>query len=176
MKTRVTEIQIYLNLLLESNFSKSLAFFDWLSPKHDPSFQSLRSNQKQGWIYKEGHIVKSWKKRWFILKGNLLFYLKTPEAVEPLGIIPLRGSDISIVINKEKDKDVKYCMSIVVKSSVIAPYFIGLDNETEFEDWRKELKKAASLGSKNDQILIQKKLQVHKVTKKINRDKILWNK
>lgn len=31
---------------------------------------------KEGWLFKRGHIVKNWKKRWFRLKGDKLSYHK----------------------------------------------------------------------------------------------------
>jgi len=33
-------------------------------------------NDKEGDLKKQGHVVKNWKTRWFILKGNDFFYFK----------------------------------------------------------------------------------------------------
>jgi cytohesin len=32
--------------------------------------------QKSGWLTKQGGRVKTWKRRWFILSGNVLYYFK----------------------------------------------------------------------------------------------------
>jgi len=34
---------------------------------------------KEGWLTKQGKVVKSWKKRWFVLKDNTLSYYKSKE-------------------------------------------------------------------------------------------------
>ena len=64
---------------------------------------------RQGWVYKRGErgsaverrflssdiiivagmLNTSFKKRWFVLKGNLLFYFKAPTDKEPIGLIIL---------------------------------------------------------------------------------------
>lgn len=50
---------------------------------------------KQGELTKQGHFVKNWKSRWFILKKDRLFYFKTKEAAElgerPSGVIRLKN-------------------------------------------------------------------------------------
>ncbi|KJE95368.1 hypothetical protein, variant [Capsaspora owczarzaki ATCC 30864] len=62
----------------------------------DPSFfqyqtkADLSSNlgaDKEGWLEKEGFNVKSWKTRWFVLKGTSLFYYKDQKDSKPLGQI-----------------------------------------------------------------------------------------
>ncbi|CAO3600056.1 unnamed protein product [Absidia cylindrospora] len=45
----------------------------------------------EGWLYKQGDKYKTWNKRWFVLKGNNLFYFKSPKDVRMKGIINLRG-------------------------------------------------------------------------------------
>lgn len=66
----------------------------------------------QGYLTKEGNISslapplphfpyplaggkhKSWRKRWFILTDNCLYYFKSPSDKEPRGIIPLVNLEI----------------------------------------------------------------------------------
>jgi len=50
--------------------------------------------ERQGWLTKEGGRAKTWKRRWFILKTNMLFYFQDPQDGAPLGTIPL--TDIKI--------------------------------------------------------------------------------
>ena len=41
---------------------------------------------KEGFLYKRGAAVgASYQKRWFILKGNLLFYYEKRDDKEPIG-------------------------------------------------------------------------------------------
>mmetsp|Transcript_5747 Transcript_5747/g.9637 ORF Transcript_5747/g.9637 Transcript_5747/m.9637 type:complete len:531 (-) Transcript_5747:100-1692(-) len=54
----------------------------------------------EGWLYKQGGRVKTWKKRYIILSGNVLYYYKTPKDREPLGFVPLE--DISVSNVREK--------------------------------------------------------------------------
>ena len=42
-----------------------------------------------GWLSKEGHLVRSWKRRYFVLEDGVLTYSATPEDSTPLGRIPL---------------------------------------------------------------------------------------
>ncbi|KAK5576255.1 hypothetical protein RB653_007396 [Dictyostelium firmibasis] len=46
----------------------------------------------EGFLTKEGGGFKSWKKRWFILKGGDLSYYKTKGELVPLGVIHLNTS------------------------------------------------------------------------------------
>lgn len=35
----------------------------------------------EGWLYKRSDKYRTWNKRWFILKGSSLFYLKSPKVM-----------------------------------------------------------------------------------------------
>ena len=36
-------------------------------------------NEKKGWLTKRGGRIKNWKRRWFVLADNCLYYYKGPE-------------------------------------------------------------------------------------------------
>ena len=40
----------------------------------------------KGWLTKEGGKHKTWKKRWFILTENCLYYFKSPNVSLPIPI------------------------------------------------------------------------------------------
>ena len=48
--------------------------------------------EKAGWLQCQGHVVKSWRKRWFVLKDGYLFRFRgngVTHASKPRGIIDL---------------------------------------------------------------------------------------
>ncbi|ELU02826.1 hypothetical protein CAPTEDRAFT_163136 [Capitella teleta] len=57
---------------------------------------------KEGWLWKQGGRYKSWKRRWFILKDNCLYYFEFTQDKEPKGIIPLENIQIRIVTDGKK--------------------------------------------------------------------------
>lgn len=95
---------------------------------------------------KEGHLVKSWKKRWFLLKDDLLFYFKSSEnLVAPMGIIPLAGCKIKAVTIPEKEK--KNLFKIYPKIEVVPPFLLSAENEVDMNEWIKAIKVASKLAS-----------------------------
>ncbi|XP_065906715.1 rho GTPase-activating protein 24-like isoform X2 [Dysidea avara] len=50
---------------------------------------------KEGYLHKKGGRIPSWHKRWFILKGDILFYYRNPNETKPLGTVPLAGNKLT---------------------------------------------------------------------------------
>ena len=61
------------------------------------------SSKKEGWLHKRGGRIKTWKLRYMILSGNVLYYFKSPKDREPLGMVPLEGIQVKIVPGGAKD-------------------------------------------------------------------------
>ena len=40
---------------------------------------------KSGWLVKQGHVFRTWKKRWFVLEDQLLKYYKVAEPKDDAG-------------------------------------------------------------------------------------------
>lgn len=55
---------------------------------------------KEGWLWKQGGRYKSWKRRWFILNDNCLYYFQFTTDKEPKGIIPLENISIREITDK----------------------------------------------------------------------------
>lgn len=49
---------------------------------------------KEGWLMKQGGRYKTWKRRWFILNDNCLYYFEFTTDKEPKGIIPLENVNL----------------------------------------------------------------------------------
>jgi hypothetical protein len=54
---------------------------------------------REGWLIKRGDVNKGYQKRWFVLKGNLLFYFEKRGDKEPVGVVVLEGCTIGMYIN-----------------------------------------------------------------------------
>ncbi|UYV77460.1 CYTH1 [Cordylochernes scorpioides] len=63
---------------------------------------------KEGWLWKQGGRYKSWKRRWFILKDNCLYYFKCVKDNKPQGIIPLEN----IQVRDVQDRKMPHCFEI----------------------------------------------------------------
>eukprot|EP00300_Choanocystis_sp_HF-7_P011904 c17662_g1_i4.p1 GENE.c17662_g1_i4~~c17662_g1_i4.p1 ORF type:complete len:160 (+),score=30.88 c17662_g1_i4:634-1113(+) len=50
--------------------------------------------EHHGWLKKEGKLRK-WKRRWFRLTNNMLFYFDDPQTEVPLGTYPLTDVTVS---------------------------------------------------------------------------------
>jgi len=64
-----------------------------------PDSASALSEAKQnpdlaGYLTKEGHKIKNWKRRYFILKDNLLYYFKDRKDKNPVGVIVLDRANV----------------------------------------------------------------------------------
>ncbi|PRP84407.1 hypothetical protein PROFUN_08087 [Planoprotostelium fungivorum] len=115
-------------------------FRKWLAPSNNPKFVSLDNVRKTGWMIKEGHFVKSWKRRWFVLSRNLLIYYKSPEDAEPIGIIPLLDSLISEITHQGR----KNCLRVVPKSVLVPPFILSVEDEIDFQIWRHQIMEATN--------------------------------
>lgn len=46
--------------------------------------QGRQNTIKCGWLRKQGGFVKTWHTRWFVLKGDQLYYFKDEDEMKPL--------------------------------------------------------------------------------------------
>lgn len=58
------------------------SFADWGEEEVGPA-------TVEGWMYKQGHIIKNWKRRWFVLEERTIRYYATPTSAKPKGTIVL---------------------------------------------------------------------------------------
>nr|XP_005307388.1 rho GTPase-activating protein 22-like [Chrysemys picta bellii] len=76
--------------------SKSLVMGEQTGLPSRPSSPSPQDRVlKSGWLKKQRSIMKNWQQRWFVLRGDQLFYYKDEEETKPQGFIPLQGNQVS---------------------------------------------------------------------------------
>ena len=102
---------------------KSLAYYAVLPTSID----------KQGFLGKKGEVNHSYKTRWFVLKGNLLFYFEKPADKQPIGVIILENCSVEV-----SDSD-RYAFKIryqnVNPGASARTYILCANNEIEMETW-----------------------------------------
>uniref|UniRef100_A0A8C8RKS1 Rho GTPase activating protein 22 n=1 Tax=Pelusios castaneus TaxID=367368 RepID=A0A8C8RKS1_9SAUR len=64
--------------------SKSLVMGEQTGPPSRPSSPNPQDRVlKSGWLKKQRSIMKNWQQRWFVLRGDQLFYYKDEEETKP---------------------------------------------------------------------------------------------
>lgn len=116
----------FLNCYTDSaSFQSLFIYLVILKLTHFHAIKSLINipPMKKGWIKKQGHVVKNWKNRFFILNYGVLTYYdkdggESSGLVEQAkGKIELQFATVSNVINDEhgkalSDKDFRICVSL----------------------------------------------------------------
>ncbi|KAF9988536.1 hypothetical protein BGZ75_009199 [Mortierella antarctica] len=67
---------------------------------------------RQGYLLKFGNKYKTWRKKWFVLRGDKLTYYKNMKEYQPHGIIPLT-TIIDCLQTDPVSKSKQYCLRIV---------------------------------------------------------------
>ena len=83
---------------------------------------------KQGFMNKQGGSWKSWKKRWFVLNGETLYYFESnkPDAV-PKGSINLVGAAIK---QMSMSKANTFAIGVTART-----YVMSCDTPDDYEKW-----------------------------------------
>lgn len=110
----------------ESDEDESLNDEDALSNEL-PSPLSI--NSKEGYLTKQGRIRKSWKCRWFLLRGSSLSYYKSKQSRRPINRLDMNRA-IAVEYDNSKQKD--YCFRIEFTFRV---YFMYASCTEDCDQW-----------------------------------------
>ncbi|XP_043212870.1 cytohesin-2-like isoform X1 [Amphibalanus amphitrite] len=125
---------------------------------------------KEGWLSKQGGRVKSWKRRWFILNDNCLYYFEYTTDKEPRGIIPLENIQVRVVDDRSKPNCfelyasgtdyIKACKTDndgkVVEGKHTA-YRMSAATQEEMNEWIKTIQQSISLNPFYDMLAARKR-------------------
>ncbi|XP_066519468.1 sesquipedalian-1-like [Hoplias malabaricus] len=92
---------------------------------------------KEGFLYKKGEVNTSYQKRWFTLKGNLLFYRDRPGDREILGVIVLEGCSVQLC-----ESDEQFAFSVVFSEAGLRTYKFSAENQASQVCWVKAIHSA----------------------------------
>ncbi|GMH27151.1 hypothetical protein Nepgr_028994 [Nepenthes gracilis] len=90
-------------------------------------------SERAGWLTKQGEYIKTWRRRWFVLKQGKLFWFKDStitRASRPRGVIPV--STCLTIKGAEDVLNRPYAFELSTRTETM--YFIA-DSEKDKEDW-----------------------------------------
>ncbi|XP_035186152.1 rho GTPase-activating protein 22 isoform X4 [Oxyura jamaicensis] len=129
--------------------SKSLVMGEQIGPPSRPSSPNPQERVlKCGWLKKQRSIMKNWQQRWFVLRGDQLFYYKDEEETKPQGLILLQGNQVN-ELPPNPDEPGKHLFEIAPggagdreKMPVNHEAFLLMANsQNEMEDWVKAIRR-----------------------------------
>ncbi|KAJ0395319.1 hypothetical protein P43SY_002054 [Pythium insidiosum] len=102
-----------------------------------------------GYLTKQGHKRKSWKKRYFILRGNTIAYFTDYDMANSA-----KGKPLAEVIVEDVQRWDGEPFGFMFMTSEQVPYYVYADNERERTKWMNALRKLTALA---DEPEIEKK-------------------
>eukprot|EP01096_Ripella_sp_DP13-Kostka_P000962 TRINITY_DN11121_c0_g1_i1.p1 TRINITY_DN11121_c0_g1~~TRINITY_DN11121_c0_g1_i1.p1 ORF type:complete len:350 (+),score=127.85 TRINITY_DN11121_c0_g1_i1:20-1069(+) len=109
---------------------------------------------KEGWVTKRaGLIFKSWERRWFLLRGDKLYYYKNDEMAKTYPQLPrntfhIKKAEVYRAAEGKIESPTEWCIEILFHPSVSAQldhpksYYFCVDGEKDMEEWIAALEKA----------------------------------
>ncbi|KAJ3607714.1 hypothetical protein NHX12_024765 [Muraenolepis orangiensis] len=91
---------------------------------------------KEGFLYKKGGRSSSYQRRWFVLKGNLLFYKERRSDREPLGVLLLERCSVQLC---ESDERYAFCVEWGEGGTGGRAYKLAAEDQPAQESWVKAL-------------------------------------
>ncbi|XP_072491419.1 rho GTPase-activating protein 25 isoform X2 [Notamacropus eugenii] len=119
---------------------------------HQPSSpHALERPLKMGWLKKQRSIVKNWQQRYFVLKGQQLYYYKDEEDIKPQGFMHLPGSTIKEIATNP-DEAGKFVFEVIPASwdqnrTGQDSYVLMASSQSEMEEWVKSIRRVTGAPS-----------------------------
>uniref|UniRef100_A0A4W6CCN1 Rho GTPase-activating protein 24 n=1 Tax=Lates calcarifer TaxID=8187 RepID=A0A4W6CCN1_LATCA len=99
-----------------------------------------------GWLRKQGGFVKTWHSRWFVLRGDQLYYYKDEEETKALGAIFLPGNKVT-EHPTSGDEGGKFLFEVIPggdRERMTAnheTYLLMASTQNDMEDWVKTIRR-----------------------------------
>ncbi|GMN23795.1 hypothetical protein TIFTF001_000276 [Ficus carica] len=104
------------------------------SPEDYSGVEFWSEPERAGWLTKQGDYIKTWRRRWFVLKQGKLLWFKdsnVSRASTPRGVLTMTTCQ---TVKGAEDVVHKPCAFELSCTSREAMYFVA-DSEKEKEDW-----------------------------------------
>ena len=111
-----------------------------------PSVEDVQfwdSPEKAGWMQSQGEVIKSWRRRWFVLKQGFLFRFSSPDinvTSKPRGVVDL--SKVTDVSEARTQTSKPNSLKLSTETGGYVAYVC--DSETELVEWFSALEGAVA--------------------------------
>lgn len=124
--------------------------------EYEVSAEMWSKPDKEGELKKQGHVVKNWKNRWFIIQHDMMFYFKSrSELSKPKGCIPLRSCTAKELPRKDK----QFCIELVAPR-INKSFIIQCNNNQEVKEWIQAIEAASEYSSVSAPYNVQHEIHV----------------
>ncbi|KAL5580770.1 hypothetical protein UlMin_013212 [Ulmus minor] len=118
------------------------------SPDEYSDVEFWSEPERAGWLTKQGEYIKTWRRRWFVLKQGKIFWFKDSNinrASTPRGVINLGNC---LTIKGAEDVVHKPC-AFELSGTSQEPMFFVADTDKDKEDWINSIGRAIVQNSRS---------------------------
>ncbi|KAI5408735.1 variant 2, Pleckstrin y domain-containing protein 1, partial [Lathyrus oleraceus] len=119
------------------------------NPEDYAGIEFWSNPERSGWLTKQGDYIKTWRRRWFVLKQGKLFWFKDQSSAATHSSVPRGVISVSTCLTVKGAEDVLHKASAFELSTPQSTMFFIADNDKDKEDWINSIGRAIVLGSRS---------------------------
>lgn len=104
----------------------------------------LKNPTKTGYLTKRGGTFTSWRRRYFVLKGKMLYYVRSCEDTAILGVINMRRVTSIVAGDGTQGADARLILQLVTDART---YFLKADSPEDAQAWLAVLRNTKVFGA-----------------------------
>eukprot|EP01116_Phalansterium_solitarium_P005422 TRINITY_DN1702_c0_g1_i2.p1 TRINITY_DN1702_c0_g1~~TRINITY_DN1702_c0_g1_i2.p1 ORF type:complete len:374 (-),score=126.83 TRINITY_DN1702_c0_g1_i2:402-1523(-) len=128
-------------------------------PAQNLSSELWSKPDKQGELKKQGHLVKNWKSRWFVIQHDMLFYFKQKGDARPQGVVPLRSCFVKQVPAGGRGGAKAHCLELS-STRINKVFLMQASSAAELADWLAAIEAAADYSRVSAPYNVQHEIHV----------------
>ncbi|KAK7305381.1 hypothetical protein VNO77_43286 [Canavalia gladiata] len=105
------------------------------SPEDYQGIDFWSNPERAGWLTKQGDYIKTWRRRWFVLKQGKLFWFRDPVAASSPSAIPRGVVSVASCLTVKGAEDLLHKPSAFELSTPNNTMFFLADSDKDKEDW-----------------------------------------
>ncbi|MCL7046057.1 hypothetical protein MKW94_004441 [Papaver nudicaule] len=95
--------------------------------------------EKSGWLTKQGEVIKTWRRRWFVLKQGKLFWFKDSNVnsrlVKPRGVISVGANCLTVKCAQDIIFNQEFPFQIITNTFDYDTLYFLADSVKEKNEW-----------------------------------------